>query len=318
MTEPPTIRHFIAQDQVKRRFQIALEAAWNDAVRLPHMLLVGPPGVGKTTLAHLAAREMAVTLLERIGQNLGWPGALNGLLAGAADKDVIFIDEIHQMGTMCQTLLYKAMEERKIFVDGPGQKTLALPTADFCLLAATTDEYALLPPLRDRFKVILPFTYYEEDALASITRQHAQMLGTHIDSSVATEIAARSRGVPRHAIRLLESCHRYARSKGHRQVEAAHFEATVALDGIDSIGLGPDEQRYLRLLADHQGQAVRLFTLEATLGVHQRTLQAVIEPFLLRSGLIERCQQGRQITEAGLQHLGLLREVEAQVGRAGG
>jgi len=167
--EPPTIRHFVAQDQVKQRFQVALEAAWNDASRLPHMLMVGPPGVGKTTLAHLAAREMAVNLLERIGQNLIYPGALNGLLAEATDKDIVFIDEIHEMNPLCQTLLYKAMEERKVFVDGPGGKTLALPTADFCLLAATTDEYALLPPLRDRFKLILPFSYYALDSLAAIT-----------------------------------------------------------------------------------------------------------------------------------------------------
>ena len=311
--EPPTIDHFHGQDQVKQRFRVALEAAWNDASRLPHMLMVGPPGVGKTTLAHLAAREMAVTMHERIGQNLLWHGAINGLLAEVGDKDIVFIDEIHEMGSLCQTLLFKAMQEGKIFVDGPGEKTLALPTADFCLLAATTDEYALLPPLRDRFKIILPFTYYDVDALTVIAQQHAQMMGTKLDASLAREIAARSRGVPRYAIRLLESCYRFTRSKGDQEITSQHFKATVALDGIDSLGLGPDEQRYLRLLADHRGQPVRLFTVEAALGVHQRTLQTVIEPFLIRSKLIERCQQGRQITSAGLRHLGMLVETEAKV-----
>ena len=312
--EPPTINHFIGQDQVKQRFRVALEAAWNDGTRLPHMLMVGPPGCGKTTLAHLAAREMAVTLHERIGQNLMWTGALNGLLAAAEnDKDIVFIDEVHEVGTMCQTLLYKAMEEQKLFVPGPGETTLALPTSDFCLIAATTNEYALLPPLRDRFKVILPFAFYNTTDLARITAQHAQMLGTSVDAAVATAIASRSRGVPRLAIRLLESCHRYARSKGADQVTSAHFDATVTLDGIDSLGLGPDEQRYLKLLADHQGQPVRLFTVEAALGVHQRTIQKVIEPFMIRAGLIERAQQGRQITVSGLRHLGLIDEAESSV-----
>lgn len=311
--EPPTIDHFIGQDKVKQRFRVALEAAWNDGARLPHMLLVGPPGCGKTTLAHLAAREMAAKVHERIGQNLMWAGAINGLLAEAEDKDIVFIDEVHEMGTFCQTLLYKAMEERKLFVDGPGEKTLALPTSDFCLMAATTDEYALLPPLRDRFKVILPFTFYDVADLARITMQHAQMMGTSVDPAIAAAIAARSRGVPRLAIRLLESCHRYARSKGDDQVTSAYFEATVSMDGIDSLGLGPDEQRYLQLLADHQGQPVRLFTVEAALGVHQRTIQKVIEPFMIRAGLIERAQQGRQITVTGLRHLGLIDEAESSV-----
>ena len=313
--EPPTIDHFIGQDQVKQRFRVALEAAWNDGARLPHMLMVGPAGCGKTTLAHLAAREMAANIHERIGQNVMWPGALNGLLAEAEDKDIVFLDEVHEMGTMCQTLLYKAMEERKLFVDGPGpgDKTLALPTNDFCLIAATTDEYALLPPLRDRFKVILPFTFYSASDLAGITMQHAQMMGTRVDSTVASAIAARSRGIPRHAIRLLEACHRFARSKGDEQITPAHFEETVTMDGIDSLGLGPDEQRYLKLLADHQGQPVRLFTVEAALGVHQRTIQMVIEPFMIRAGLIERAQQGRQITVLGLRHLGLVDEAESSI-----
>ena len=170
--EPPTINHFVGQDRVKQQFRVALEAAWNDSTRLPHMLMVGPAGCGKTTLAHLAAKEMAASIHERIGQNLMWTGAINGLLAEAEDKDIVFIDEVHEMGTMCQTLLYKAMEEQKVFVPGPGDKTLALPTSDFCLIAATTDEYALLPPLRDRFKLVLPFTFYRSEEHTSELQSH--------------------------------------------------------------------------------------------------------------------------------------------------
>ena len=143
--------------------------------------------------------------------------------------------------------------------------------------------------------------------------QHAQMMGTSVDPAVAAAIAARSRGIPRYAIRLLEACHRYARSKGDEQVTTVHFDATVAMDGIDELGLGPDEQRYLKLLADHRGQPVRLFTVEAALGVHQRTIQMVIEPFMIRAGLIERAQQGRQITVSGLRHLGLIDEAQVSV-----
>jgi Holliday junction DNA helicase RuvB len=311
--EPPTINHFIGQHQVKKRFRVALEAAWNDGSRLPHMLMVGPAGCGKTVLAHIAAREMGVQLHERIGQNLVLPASLNGLLALANDKDIVFCDEIHEMGLLCQTLLYKAMEERKVFVDGPADTSFALPTSDFCLIAATTDEYALLPPLRDRFKLVLPFSYYDVESLGIITKQHAQMTGLAISTEVATEIAKRSRGTPRLAIRLLESCHRYARSKAEDQVMMQHFLETATLEGIDGLGLGPDEQRYLQLLADNQGQPVRLFSIEAAIGVHRRTIQSVIEPFLLRSGLIERCQNGRQITVSGLRHLGLIKEPQASV-----
>jgi Holliday junction DNA helicase RuvB len=277
------------------------------------MLLTGPPGLGKTVLAHLSAKEMAVPIHERIGQNLLMPASLNGLLALANDKDIVFIDEIHEMGELCQTLLYKAMEEQKLFVDGPADTSFALPTSDFCLIAATTDEYALLPPLRDRFKLVLPFSYYDVESLGIITKQHAQMTGLAISTEVATEIAKRSRGTPRLAIRLLESCHRYARSKGEDQIVMTHFLETAKLDGIDDLGLGPDEQRYLQLLADNQGQPVRLFSIEAAIGVHRRTIQSVIEPFLLRSGLIERCQNGRQITVSGLRHLGLIKEPQASV-----
>ena len=190
---------------------------------------------------------------------------------------------------------------------------MVLPTNDFCLLAATTDEYALLPPLRDRFKITLPFSFYDVDSLATITRQHAQMSSVSLEAEIPIEIGKRARGTPRVAIRLLESCHRYARSRGDEQVTMAHFERAAALEGIDEIGLASEEQRYLRVLADHQGQPVRLFTLEATLGIHRRTIQAVIEPFLLRSGLIERAQYGRQITIAGLSHLGMATEAEVSI-----
>jgi len=277
------------------------------------MLFVGPPGLGKTELAHVAAREMGVELHERLAQVVGSMGSMNGLLMQAEDKDIIFLDEIHELLPQNQTVLYRAMEGQQISLQGGHNQTMALPLNDFTIIGATTDEFRLLAPLRDRFKIILPFVEYDADSLATITLQRARMMGIDIDQNLGTEIAMRAKGTPRLAIRLLESCHRYARSKGDDRISLEHFKKTVALDGIDSLGLGPDERRYLRFLGERNGEPVRLFTIESALGIHGRTIQTVIEPFLVRTGLVERHSQGRTITEAGLRHLGLIHDPEASV-----
>jgi len=226
----------------------------------------------------------------------------------ANDKEIVFLDEIHELVPQIQTVLYRAMEDRTISLEGRDKRTLNLSTKDFTLIGATTDEFRLLSPLRDRFKVILPFVEYEADSLSTITIQRAQSLGIELDEGVGVEIARRSKGTPRLAIRLLESCHRYARSRGDDRITAQCFEATAILDGLDELGLGPDEQRYLQFLSERNGEPVRLFTIESALAIHRRTIQSVIEPFLVKSGLVERHSQGRTITETGLRHLGLVAE----------
>jgi Holliday junction DNA helicase RuvB len=301
---PSTINHYIGQPEVVSRFKVALEAAWNDGTRLPHMLLCGPPGCGKTLLAHLAARETGVALHERIGQVLDCMGAVNGLLAQAQDKEVVFIDEIHEMPSRCQTLLYRAVEDRTLFVRGRDRRTLSLSLNDYCLVAATTDEYAVLPPLRDRFKLILQFKFYDIESIAKIVSQRAHSTGIEMDAAISHAVASRSRGTPRLAIRLLEACYRYARSKGEYFITTKHFEETAALEQIDPLGLDADQQRYLAALGK-QRRPIKLHTLESTLGIHRRTLQTVVEPYLLRVGLIERAPSGRVITEAGMVHLGI-------------
>lgn len=300
----PTINHFIGQQDVIARFRVALEAAWNDASRLPHMLMVGPPGTGKTELSHLAAREMGVTIHERIAQTLQSTGAVNAFLLSAEEKEIVFIDEIHELETHLQTTLYRAMEDQQVFVRGRGEVTHNMPIKNVTVIGATTDEFALLPPLRDRFKLTLPFTFYDVESLTKITLQRAAMMNINITPAIAEQVARRSKGTPRLAIRILESCHRFCRSKGDTQVTEGHFDATVELEGLDHLGLGRDERRYLSLLANRQ-EPTRLGTLESALGIHRRTLQAVIEPFLLRAGLIERSDKGREITPAGRQHLGV-------------
>ena len=308
----PTINHWVGQQDVVARFRVALEASWNDAARLPHMLFVGGPGLGKTEMAQLAAREMGVTIHERLAQTLLTPGMLCSLLLSADDKSIVFIDEIHELQPQLQTTLYRAMEDQQVFVRGRGEATLNMPLKDVTVLGATTNEYALLPPLRDRFKLVLPFTFYDLESLTQITVQRATMMGISLSREIAESIAQRSKGTPRLVIRLLESCHRYARSKGDDQVTATHFDDAVHLEGLDSLGLGRDEQRYLRYLAERD-EPTRLSTLESALGVHRRTIQSVVEPFLLRSGLIEKSDKGRTITEEGLRHLGMLREPRVSV-----
>jgi len=300
---PPTLDHCHGQREAVALLRTALEASWNDGIRLPHMLFTGPPGVGKTLFAHLAAREMAVTVHERLGQTLDVPASVNGLLMEADDKDIVFIDEAHELPPGSQTMLYRALDDRFVFVNGQRDRTLKLPVADFTLVMATTDEYGLLQPLRDRCKLLIPFGWYGADELSTIVKQRAQMMRVELAGDVANAIATRAKETPRLAIRLLESCHRYARSRNEHRIVMSHFLATVELERIDAMGLSRDERRYLSLLAEKNGEPVRLMTAESALGLHRRTLQSVIEPYLVRAGLCERLPTGRAITDKGLRHL---------------
>lgn len=299
----PTINHVIGQQDAVARFKVALEAAWNDATRLPHMLFTGGPGLGKTMFAEIAAREMAVTCHERLAQTVNAFNLMNGLMLQAGDKEIVFLDEIHELIPAVQTVLYRAMEGQQISLQTREGRTAMMPLKNFTVIGATTDEYRLLSPLRDRFKVILPFTHYDIDSLTQIVEQRGQLTNVEIDDGVPLQIAKRARGTPRLAIRLLESCHRYARSRGDDKITMDHFDRTVVLDGIDEKGLGPDEQRFINFLMKRRGEPVRLFTIEAAIGVHRRTIQEVIEPYLLRINLIERTPHGRVITEKGIKHV---------------
>lgn len=310
----PTINHWIGQDKVIRQFGTALEASWNDSIRLPHMLFVGGPGLGKSELAYLARMEMGVAMHERLAQIVSSAAMMNGLLLQAADKDIVFLDEIHELPPSNQTLLYHAMQGHQITVEGKDNQTLKMPLNDLTIIGATTDEYKLLSPLRDRFKMILSFVEYDAESLTVITQRRAQLMEVELEQHVACEIARRSKGPPRLAIRLLESCHRYARSKGDERITMQHLEQTVFIDQIDSLGLGADEQRYLQFVGSRNGSPVRLFTIESAIGVHRRTIQTVVEPFLIRMGLVERTSSGRAITQAGLRHLDRVGDNDARTG----
>jgi holliday junction DNA helicase RuvB len=294
---PTSLSHIVGQKSVVEQVQVAVEAAFADSRKFDHALLIGPPGVGKTQLASVIAEEMAVEFAEALGQSIKNPGDLNALLLAAKDKSVLHVDEAHELKKEYQTALYRAVEGRKLFIQGRA----TIPLADFTLLLSTTDEYCLLQPLRDRMKLILRFSFYTEDELTVLLKQRTRALNWSVDEGVFPLIAQRSRGTPRLALRLLQSARRVCRAEGERTITLAHLERACGLEGIDTLGLGPSEQEYLRILAEGDS---RLNVIASRLGLPARTVSQVTEPFLIRAGLVIKDDQGRrQLTALGREHL---------------
>lgn len=299
---PTSLNHLVGNQTVRLQCAVALDSACIDNERFPHSVLLGPPGVGKSTLAQVIAHEMAVPFHEVLGQTLRTPSDLNNLLLQAEDKAIVHIDEIHEAPSSIQTALYMALDKRQIFVRGSLAVT-ALPIADFTLLCSTTEEHDLLQPLRDRMKLTLRFDYYSEEELARVASMRATALGLSVDESIYPLIAARSRGTPRLALRLLQAAHRCSRAEGRSQIVPEDFARAVELEGIDSLGLGFLEQKYLRSLVDGPR---RVNVLASGLGVPTRTLTSVQEPFLIRAGLVDKDDQSRRVlTAKGREHLAL-------------
>lgn len=304
---PPTLQHVIGQRHVIDRLKVALEASFADQQPFPHTLLLGPPGLGKTSLAKLVARELAAEFHEGLGQSLSTPAILNGfLLKASADRDLLFVDELHELNRAGQTALYRAMEERVVFLTNQYSDSVTkLQTVKFTLIAATTDPQFLLPPLRDRFKLVCQLQPYAEDELVAILRQRTRQLGWIVEEACLHPIAQRSFGTPRLALRLLESAQRTARSEGMPTIEHQHIDRTLRLEQLDEFGLGPDEQKYLTLLAEAAGP-VRLGVLASKLKVSARTVSHAIEERALFLDLIERLPQGRILTPKGMAHVAKL------------
>ncbi len=243
---------------------------------------------------------MATEFHEVLGQSIKGIGDLNALLLEAKDKDIIHIDECHQLGKQFQTALYLAVDKRSIFVNSK-RSPQPIPIADFTLLLSTTDEYCLLQPLRDRMKLTLRFEFYSEEELVQLTRHRCKALGWDVAQEVLPLIAARSRGTPRLSLRLLQACRRVGRSQGDHTITIPHFERACLLEQIDGMGLGPLERKYLSILAEG---STRLNVIASILGLPTRTVSEVTEKFLIRSGLIDKDKSGmRQLTAKGLQHV---------------
>lgn len=238
---------------------------------------------------------------EALGQSIKNPGDLNALLLAAKDKSVLHLDEVHELRKEYQTSLYRAIEGRKLFIQGRSSQVQSIPLADFTLLLSTTDEYCLLQPLRDRMKLLLRFQFYSDDDLTVLLRQRSRALNWVVDEGVFAHVAQRARGTPRLALRLLQSARRVCRAEGERNITLAHLERACGLEQIDALGLGPTEQAYLRILAEGDS---RLNVIASRLGLPARTVSQVSEPFLIRAGLVVKDDQGRrQLTALGREHL---------------
>jgi holliday junction DNA helicase RuvB len=298
---PSSLSHLIGQKSVIAQTSVAIEAAFADGKKFDHALLVGPPGVGKSALAKVIADEMAADFHEVIGQSIKAPADLNALLLGVSDKDIVHIDECHELKKPFQTALYLALDQRKLFLQGGRAQPQTIPIADFTLLLSTTDEYSLLQPLRDRMKLVLRFEFYSGEELSEVLRHRVRALQWTVDETLLPLIAQRSRGTPRLALRFLQSCRRVCRSEGESSITREHLERACQLEQIDDLGLGPTEQRYLSILAEGQ---TRLNVIASILGLPPRTVSQVTEPFLIRAGLVIKDDNGRrQLTPRGQDHL---------------
>ncbi len=301
--KPTSLKHLIGQRGVLDQVTVALDAAFADAKKFDHALLVGPPGLGKSQTAFVIAHEMASSFHEVLGQSIVCPADLNALLLGANERDLIHIDEAHELPKEFQTTLYLALDQRRLTLGGgrTGKAVQSVPLADFTLLLSTTDEFGLLQPLRDRMKLLLRFDYYTADDLTLLVRQRSHALGWKAHDAVLPLISGRSRGTPRLALRLLQAARRVCRAEGDTTITAAHLMRACELEGIDGLGLGPTERQYLELLV---GGASRLNVVASMLGLPTRTVAQVIEPYLLRTGLIFKDDTGRrEVTARGRDHL---------------
>lgn len=311
---PPTLDHVIGGAMVVRQIRTALNAHFNDRALVhinaqppvfPHVLLVGPAGLGKSMLAGVISRELGGELHEELAQNLSVPASLHGLLMILDEPEsCLFVDEIHEMPLLVQTTLYRALEECKLFLSTRGsneRQSITIPP--FTLIAATTDEHALSKPLRDRFKMILRLEYYSPEELAQLLHQRAQRLGWDVTEAALKEIAMRGRGVPRLGIRILEFSRRTARALNETEVTASIVVLACGIEQIDSLGLDSLEQRYLQILNEAADGPLRLNIIATRLGLPTRTIEKIVESDLIRIGLVTKDDRGRILTGAGREHI---------------
>jgi Holliday junction DNA helicase RuvB len=298
---PSSLSHIVGQRGVVQQVKVALDAAQEDGQKFDHALQVGPPGIGKTQMASVIAQEMASEFHEILGQSIKNAGDLNAVLLATNDRDILHIDEAHELKKEFQTALYRAIEGRKLFIQGRASRVQSIPLADFSLLLSTTDEYCLLQPLRDRCRLILRFQFYSPEELTTLLQQRSRALNWTMDEAAYPLIAQRSRGTPRLALRLLQSARRVCRAEGEKSITTDHLERACNLESIDALGLGPTEQQYLRILAEGDS---RLNVIASRIGLPPRTVSQVTEPFLIRVGLVIKDDQGRrQLTATGREHL---------------
>lgn len=306
---PHALDEYIGQEKVKDNLKIYIEAAKKRHESLDHVLLYGPPGLGKTTLAGIVANEMGVQFRVTSGPAIEKPGDLAALLTSLNDGDILFIDEIHRLSRSIEEVLYPAMEDFALDIiigKGPSARSIRLDLKKFTLIGATTRAGQLSAPLRDRFGVILRLELYSPEELSRIVQRSAGILGIETLKDGALEIASRSRGTPRIANRLLKRARDYAEVKGNGVIDVENAQKALARMEIDELGLDLVDRNLLRaMIENYNGGPVGLDTIAALIGEESVTIEDVYEPYLMQLGFIMRTPRGRKVTPAGYRHLGL-------------
>ncbi len=306
---PPTLEDFVNQQQVTEQLAIFIEAARGRGEPLDHVLLAGPPGLGKTSLAHIVAAEMGVSMVQTAGPALERKADVASFLTSLEPGSVFFIDEIHRLGRAVEETLYPAMEDGELPVvlgQGAGARTVTLPLPPFTLVGATTRSGLLTTPLRDRFGVTHRLEHYSPGHLAEIIRRSAGILEVEIDDEGSRAIAERSRGTPRVANRLLKRVRDFSQVKESGAIDAAVAAAALEMLEVDGAGLDRSDRALLGLIAEKfAGGPVGLSTLSVAIGEEPDTIEDVLEPYLLQQGLLKRTPRGRVLTPRAFEHLGM-------------
>ncbi len=306
---PQTLDACIGGGDLMEKLRIAIAAARKRQEPMEHVLLHGPPGLGKTTLAYVIAHEMETSIKVTSGPSLTRPSDLIGILTNLEHGDVLFIDEIHRLSATVEEYIYPAMEDFKVdFVvdSGMHSRTINLPLKPFTLIGATTRAGMLSPPLRTRFGISHHLEFWPDEDLLARAQMSAGMLDLQADEAALMTLAGRARGTPRIVNRLLRRCRDYAEVKGDGTLTPPSVDAALALEGIDELGLDDLDRRFMKVIIDiYKGGPVGIEAVAATLGEETDTLVDVVEPYLLQTGLLARTRKGRQVTMKAYQHLGI-------------
>lgn len=315
---PKSLDEFVGQQAARDNLRVFIQAARGRGDALDHVLFFGPPGLGKTTLAQIIAREMGVGFRATSGPVIAKSGDLAALLTNLEDGDVLFIDEIHRLQPAVEEVLYPAMEDRVLDLmigEGPSARSVRIDLPRFTLVGATTRQGLLTTPLRDRFGIPIRLQFYTVEELTRVVTRAARLLDLPISEDGAVEVARRSRGTPRIAGRLLRRVRDFASVAGHEIVHAAAADQALNRLEVDALGLDAMDRRYLTMIADvYRGGPVGVETLAAGLSEPRDTIEEVIEPFLIQLGLLARTARGRILNAGGWKHLGLNPPVGSQDG----